>query len=418
MTRRDASVVLHLFLATARLQKKRATLTIASIAWGTVTILLLLAFGEGLKRQFSRNQTAMGQNLAIHWPGETSKVWKGLPEGRPIQPRIDDIPVLAARMPDAEVWGEMSNNRTLLQYGRTSINGRVWGTNWYYGDPRKHYPRAGGRFLDVADEQQKRRVAFLGFEIAEQLFAKEDPVGKTLFINQSPFTVIGVMQKKTQTSSYGSPDRRHVVIPITTFRELFGRDKLWVFVVHTKTEEEMPWALQRANAFFAAKYSYDPKDEHVWGIWNTVKGQKINRKIFLGMEIFFGIIGALTLVVGCVGVANIMYAVVKERTREIGVKMALGARRGWITGPFLLEGLLYTLLGGLFGAVIAILIVTALGFLPAGKMKVIEFLGKPTLSWPIGAATVAILGTAGLLAGYFPARRAAAVDPAATLRYE
>jgi len=136
------------------------------------------------------------------------------------------------------------------------------------------------------------------------------------------------------------------------------------------------------------------------------------------MEMFFGIIGALTLIIGCVGVANIMYAVVKERTREIGVKMALGARRGWITGPFVLEGLLYTLLGGLAGAVIAILIVTVLGLLPQEDMKVLEFLGKPTLSWPIGAATVAILGTAGLLAGYFPARRAASIDPAATLRYE
>jgi putative ABC transport system permease protein len=109
---------------------------------------------------------------------------------------------------------------------------------------------------------------------------------------------------------------------------------------------------------------------------------------------------------------------VKERTREIGVKMALGARRGWITGPFILEGLVYTLLGGLVGAVIAIAIVTVLGLLPQEKLKVLEFLGQPTLSWPIGVATVAILGTAGLLAGYFPARRAAAIDPAATLRYE
>src|SRR5262249_26281343 len=265
---------------------------------------------------------------------------------------------------------------------------------------------------------QKRRVIFLGNDLAEQVFGKEDPVGKTMLLNESPFTVIGVMQKKTQTGSYGSPDRRHGVIPITTFRELFGRDRLWVFVLHTRTEEEMRWALDRANQFFAARYSYDPKDEHVWGIWNTVKGQKINRKIFLGMEMFFGIIGALTLIVGCVGVANIMYAVVKERTREIGVKMALGARRAWITGPFLLEGLLYTLLGGRCGSCIAILIVTALGFIPGDKMKVIEFVGKPTLSWPIGAATVAILGTAGLLAGYFPARRAASIDPAATLRYE
>ncbi|HEV2063269.1 MAG TPA: FtsX-like permease family protein, partial [Thermoanaerobaculia bacterium] len=227
-----------------------------------------------------------------------------------------------------------------------------------------------------------------------------------------------VMEKKTQTNSYGSQDKGHAVIPITTFKALFGRDKLWVLVFHTARPEDMEAALDRANIVMAARYGYDPKDEHVWGIWNTVKGQDVSRKIFLGMKIFFGIIGALTLIIGCVGVANIMYAVVKERTREIGVKMALGARHAWITAPFLLEGLIYTMLGGLSGAVLAITIVTLLDMIPQDSAQVLEFLGKPTLSWPIGAATVAILGTAGLLAGYFPARRAAAIDPAATLRYE
>jgi putative ABC transport system permease protein len=161
-----------------------------------------------------------------------------------------------------------------------------------------------------------------------------------------------------------------------------------------------------------------PDDERVFGVWNTVNGQKVEDNIFLGLQIFFGVIGGLTLVIGAVGVANIMYAVVKERTREIGVKMAMGARRSWITGPFLLEGVSYTLVGGLFGAVIALVIVTLLGFIPQEGNDVLEFLGKPTLSWPIGLATVAILGAAGLLAGYFPARRAASIDPAATLRYE
>jgi putative ABC transport system permease protein len=415
---RDVSVVLHLFARSARLQKKRATLTIASIAWGTVTILLLLAFGEGLKRQLSANERAMGENLAIHWPGETSKVWKGLPEGRPIRPRIDDIAALRERIPEAEIWGEMRTGRTNMTYGRKTVNGQLSGVNWIYGDPRKHYARPGGRFLNARDEDEKRRVVFLGYELADDIFRKEDPVGKTLSINNSPFTVIGVMQKKTQTSAYGGQDKNHAVIPIQTYRALFGRDQLWVLVIHTKTSEEMEPVLAHANEVMAARYGYDAKDEHVWGIWNTVKGQATSEKIRLGMEIFFGIIGALTLVIGCVGVANIMYAVVKERTREIGVKMALGARRAWITGPFLLEGMLYTFVGGLAGAAIAIVIVTLLGLIPQEEARVLQFMGKPTLSWPIGAATVAILGTAGLLAGYFPARRAAAIDPAATLRYE
>ena len=418
MIHHDVSVVAHLFLGSALLQKKRATLTIASIAWGTVTILLLLAFGEGLKRQLSKNEQAMGENLAIHWPGETSKVWKGLPEGRPIRPRIDDIAMLRERLPECDVWGEMRSGRTAFTYGRKTVNASLAGVNWIYGDFRKHYPRPGGRFLNARDEEEKRRVVFLGYELAEDIFSKEDPVGKTLLINNAPFTVIGIMQKKTQSSSYGSQDRRHAVIPITTYKALVGRDKLWVLVLHTKKLEDMEGALARANEVMAAKYGYDPKDEHVWGIWNTVKGQEMSAKIFLGMEIFFGIIGALTLIIGCVGVANIMYAVVTERTREIGVKMALGARRGWITAPFLLEGLIYTFLGGLSGGAIAIVIVTLLGLIPQEGVQVLEFMGKPTLSWPIGAATVVILGTAGMLAGYFPARRAAAIDPAATLRYE
>jgi putative ABC transport system permease protein len=180
----------------------------------------------------------------------------------------------------------------------------------------------------------------------------------------------------------------------------------------------MEAALAHANEVMASRYGYDPKDDHVWGIWNTVKGQAVSERISLGMEIFFGIIGALTLVIGCVGVANIMYAVVKERTREIGVKMALGARPRWITGPFVLEATLYTFLGGTVGIAIALVIVTLLSLIPLDSSEVMGYLGHPRISVAIGAVTTAILGTIGLAAGYFPARRAAAVDPAETLRYE
>jgi len=180
----------------------------------------------------------------------------------------------------------------------------------------------------------------------------------------------------------------------------------------------MPAALQHLNEVLGPRLGFDPQDTRVFGVWDTVKGQKMTEKILTGLEIFFGVIGALTLIIGGVGVANIMYAVVKERTKEIGVKMALGARRSWITGPFILEGLVYTLVGGLVGAIIAILIVTGLSYVPIEGNDALEFMGHPTLSWPIGIATVAILGTCGLLAGYFPARRAAGIDPASTLRYE
>ena len=138
----------------------------------------------------------------------------------------------------------------------------------------------------------------------------------------------------------------------------------------------------------------------------------------LGIQGFLGIIGGLTLMIGGVGVANIMYATVKERTREIGVKMALGARPAWITGPLVLEGLAYTVFGGLLGRLFSMAIIIGLGFVPTDGNEALQFLGKPTLSPAVGAISAAILGAIGLLAAYFPARRAASIDPAQTLRYE
>jgi putative ABC transport system permease protein len=417
--KRNLSLILQLFLLSARLQKKRATLTIAALAWGTVTILLLLAFGEGLKQQMMSNEQAMGNNLAILWPGETTMAYKGLPPGHSVRPRIEDVDFARARMPELDaIWAELTSWRTALAYGRKTVNGRVTGTIPDYGNARKHFPKPGGRFINPDDESEKRRVVFLGTEMAKDIFGEEEPVGKTILINNSPFTVIGVMQRKRQSSTYGGPDAQHAVIPQSTFKAVIGDDRVNVVVFRVKKSADMDGALKHLSEVLGPRLGFDPEDSHAFGVWNTVEGQKMSEKIFIGLELFFGIIGGLTLIIGGVGVANIMYAVVKERTREIGVKMALGARSAWITGPFVLEGLVYTFLGGLFGALIAIVIVTGLGFVDLEKSEVLEFLGHPTLSWPIGAATIGILGLCGLAAGYFPARRAAAIDPASTLRYE
>jgi putative ABC transport system permease protein len=419
MNKHDIHVILQLFAASSRLQKKRAYLTIAAIAWGTVAILLLLAFGEGLKRQLDKNRRAMGENISVMWPGETTKAWKGLPPGRPIRPVIDDIEFLQQRMPELKaVIGEVVSWRTALEYGPKTVNGRVIGTNLPYGETRKHYPVAGGRFLTPLDYKDKKRVMFLGNELAEDLFGKEDPVGKTVLMNDSPYTVVGVMQKKTQMGAYGGPDADHAVIPITTFRAQFSRERLNNIVIETHRPEQMKGALARFNEIMGGKYGYDPSDERAFGTWDTVKSSQTTQNLTFGIQLFLGIIGALTLLIGGVGVANIMYAVVKERTREIGVKMALGAKGRWIVVPFILEGLVYTLVGGMMGIIIATILITGMTFLPIEDNEVMSFLGRPTLSPEIGLATSAILGLIGVLAGYFPARRAASIDPAATLRYE
>jgi putative ABC transport system permease protein len=415
----DLKVITTLFASASQLQKKRAFLTIAAIAWGTVAILLLLAFGEGLKLQMDKNRRAMGENISVLWPGETTKPWRGLPPGRPVRPRVDDLEFVRGRLPELKsVIGEVVSWRTAVTYERKTINSRINGVNWEYGEARKHFPVAGGRFLTPEDEQQRRRVAFLGDEMATDLFGPEDPVGKTILINNAPYLVIGVMQKKTQMGSYQGPDAQHACIPISTARAQFGRDRLNNMLLETHKPEEMAGALKKFNEVMGPKLGYDPTDERAFGTWDTVKSAKVNRMITGGIQMFLGIVGALTLLIGGVGVANIMFAVIKERTREIGVKMALGAKARWIIWPFVLEALVYTFIGGAMGIIIATLLVAAASFIPLEGNKVMSFLGHPTLSPQIGIATSGILGLIGLVAGYFPARRAARIDPAATLRYE
>lgn len=415
---KSLKIILTLFASSAQIQKKRAYLTIAAIAWGTVAILLLLGFGEGLKRQLDKNRRAMGENIAVVWGGETTKPWKGMNPGRPIRMRIEDVEYIRNRMPElTAVIGEIQSWRTALNHEGKTVNARVTGANHVYEEARKHYPVAGGRFFTEVDENQRRRVIFLGDELATDLFGEMDPVGETLLVNNVPYTIIGVMQEKTQMGAYAGPDSMHATIPLSTFRSQFGRDRLHNMVIQVAEPDQMDAALKRYRELLGAKYGFDPEDEPALQIWDTVESSKITSNITIGIQLFLGIIGGLTLLIGGVGVANIMYAVVKERTREIGVKMALGARGRWIVMPFVLEGLVYTLVGGALGIVIGMLLVTAMSFIPADS-DVMKFLGTPTISVQIGSITAAILGVIGVVAGYFPARRAAAVDPAATLRYE
>lgn len=415
----DLAVISQLFAKASTLQRKRAILTVAAIAWGTVAILMLLAFGEGLKNQIGRAKNGMGENLAVWWPGETTKVWQGLPQGRAIRPRMDDVDYLRGRMTAASgVIGELTSWQTTLTWGSHTVSNRVSGVHWQYGTMRHHFAQPGGRFINARDETEKRRVIFLGNQLAEDIFGSVDPVGEIMLVAGTPYTVIGVMQPKLQMGTYKGPDDGNATIPITTFASQFGTQRLSNIVFQVDDPDTMPIARRQFNEALAARFRFDPDDEAVTNLWDTAEGARITDNVMLGLQIFFGIIGALTLLIGGIGVANIMYAVVKEKTREIGIQMAVGARRGWITWPFVLQGVAYTLLGGLFGVVIAISLVALIALVPVEGNAALEFLGKPTLSWPIAGATALILGSVGVAAGYFPARRAATVDPAETLRCE
>jgi putative ABC transport system permease protein len=417
MSPAELLLVWRLFRVDAARNRKRIGLTVMAIAWGTLSIVLLLSFGEGMKRSFHRNSRGMGEGIGVLWPGATTRAYAGLPSGRAISFTDEDAELLGARIPEITGISREYAKRVPVARGTKTVNARVRGVDPAFGEMRNIIPAAGGRFLNEMDSALKRRSVVLGDELATDLFGKEEPVGKTVVINQSTFLVVGVMQPKVMMGMYSGPDKNQASIPAPTFKAMFTDAKIGNMVYKPANEQVADQAKAQIYRVLARKYRFDPDDTRALGVWDTRENQRITGNIALGIQMFLGIIGGLTLFVGGMGVANIMYAVVKERTREIGVKMALGAKVRQIMSPFVLEALTMTILGGTLGTVVGLALMQIVAALPL-KNEAFEFLGRPTFSPAIAAATSLILGTVGMLAGYFPARRAASVNPAESLRYE
>jgi len=401
-----------------RYQKKRIWLTISGIAWGTLSIILLLSFGEGLKQQMAKANKGLGVNIVIMYGGQTTKTYQGLPKGRNIRFTDEDIELLRSKIPQiTRISGEYDLYGTSLTYNEKTITERVTGVLPEFEEMRTHYAAAGGRFINKTDIDQRRRVIFLGNNLKDRLFGAEEAVGKQITMNNLPFTVVGVMQEKMQMSMYGGPDENKGTVPSTTLKALEGRSHLSRIVYQVNNLDYAATIKQQIYEILGRKYRFDPTDERALGIWDTIEQTQVAGNMLIGIQLFLGLIGALTLLIASVGVANIMYVSVKERTQEIGIKRALGAKRRHIKQQFILEALMIAVVGGIIGGVVSLLIVQGLQGIPVSEGP-LELLGKPTFSWPIAISTATILGVVGLAAGFFPARRAARVDPIESLRYE
>ncbi|HUU46357.1 MAG TPA: ABC transporter permease [Acidobacteriota bacterium] len=410
---------LRYFWADFRKQKKRAALTVAAIVWGTMSILLLLAFGHGLNEQLDKNGRALGENIMIVWGGQTSVPFQGLPRGRRIRFLPEDVEILKRSIPEIErIGAEYSRWGIDLVRDQTVLSQHVGGEYPTYEEMRTHYPQIGGRYINQMDMDLKRRVIFLGYDLVGKLFPEGDAVGKTVLLASVPFTVIGTGQNKQQMGMYGGPDVDKASIPATTFHAMFGNKYLSNLVVQPSSDKLNKFVERRMHQVLGAKYKFDPEDEQVLGIWDTIEGRQQMQKMMLGMQIFMGIIGGMTLLIAGIGVANMMYVVIRERTKEIGIKMALGAKPRIIHNQFLLEALLICFSGGLIGIFVSQLVCDLLSLVPREANTSMAWLGNPTISVPIGLITATILASIGLLSGYFPARKASRLNPADTLRYE
>lgn len=404
---------LRQFLRDMRAQKLRLFLTVFGLVWGTAAVTLMLAFGEGLHRQVLVAQKGLGDAIVIAWPSRTSKPWQGLPRGRPVRLVDGDIAMIRSEVEGlGRISEEYSRDGLRMTWGKKSLSVDVSGSNVEFGIMRSMNPQEGGRFLNQADIDGRRRVVFLGDQLAIDLFGAEKfPVGEQVKIDGTPFLVVGVMVHKEQDSSYSGRDKDKAIIPASTFKAIYGDKYIDNFVFQALDIQKVKAVKKSVLAVAAQKYRFDPSDEEAIQMWDTTEGMKFLDTFFLAFRGFLGVVGALTLVVGGIGVSNIMNVVVEERTKEIGIKMALGARRRYVVGQFLFETLLITLIGGCAGFLISWSICSIVP-----NFGVEEFIGTPRISFQVAAITTAILGSIGLLAGYFPARAASNLRPVEALR--
>jgi len=394
-----------------RSQKLRTLLTLFGIIWGTAAVSLLLAFGEGFHVHMAKESAGMGNAVVIGWPSRTSLPFEGLGKGRRIMLYDRDITLLRRK-----AWGlgAISGERTdrlRLQYGPTVLSVPVSGVEPDFWEMRNLIPDVGGRFINEIDMEQRRRVIFLGTDLAEQVFGDTPPVGETVQLQGSPFLVVGVLREKSQNSNYGGPDTNRCFIPGPAFKALTGQEFVDNIVFNAADVSRTEELTGEIRSILAAKHRFDPEDSEAIQYWDTTTGAQFLEDFMVSFRLFLGILGCLTLVVGGIGVSNIMNVVVEERTREIGVKMALGAKPRTILGMFMMETLVMIAVGGTLGLAFTIGVCAVFPMLGMD-----EYVGAPGVSPAMALATVAILGLIGFISGFFPARTAANLDPVVAMK--
>jgi len=398
--------------------KLRAFLTMFGIAWGIVSIVLMVAAGEGLRKGQEEQSRTLGKDVMIVFHGRTSLQAGGTHAGRLIHWEDSDVGVVQAEAPDCEyAIPELEQETVLTHSNFNNASFTVTGSYPQFSEIRSLNVGLG-RFYDWDDMREARRVAFLGSDAAKQLFPGRNPVGDNVYLNDFPFVVIGVMEKK-QDSSYDGWDVNKVFIPFSAMRRDFpdkppGTPSTFdQLLVTPKSVEQHEACKHEMRVALARMHRYDPNDKEACPIWDTVQEAKAFRQMTDGMKYFLGAVGMVTLLLGGLGVMNVMLVAVRERTREIGVRKALGATAGTILRQFFVEALIIALVSGAIGLGVAFGFCALVDLLPMP-----DYFAGLIPDWTSGLVAAGLLGAIAVGAALYPARRAASIDPIEALRYE
>jgi putative ABC transport system permease protein len=405
-------------VATLWKNKLRTFLTMFGIAWGIISIILMVAAGEGLRVEQARVAANFGKDIMIVFAGRTSLQAGGVRAGRAIRWTDTDHIFVGEQSPScAYVLPEIGNGvavRSLYNSGTLTVAGSLPP----FAQIRT-IPIAEGRFYNSDDVANARRVAVLGSDAKKQLFATRPAVGETIHIGDFPYTVIGVMKPKDQDSSYDGFDVQKLFVPFSVMMQDFPNkppapphsvDRLLVTPRSEEDHDDCKWQVRRALAHL---HEFDPHDKEAASIWDTYEETKAFRAMSDGMKYFLGAVGLVSLFLGGIGVMNVMLVAVKERTKEIGVRKAVGASTRVVLRQFFIETLIVVFLSGGIGMGVAYGLCALVNSLPMPMY----FAGLlPT--WQSATLSFVLLGTVALLAAMYPASKAASVDPIVALRYE